>query len=240
MRGEQGRMSGAGDWEAALRSLFGAGVEVRVATAAMYAAPTLADEAAPLAGAVARRRAEFAAGRACAREALAALGVAAGPIPIGPGRDPVWPAGHVGAITHCEGLCAAVVASGERYAALGVDAEDAAPLSPGVLGQVCGQAELSAFEALGHWPPALWGTLAFCAKEAFYKAWFPLARTRLGFRDAVISFETGPDGGGGAFQVAIGEAPLGERAAHFVGRWRLTDRYVLAGVSLEAGSPRVA
>jgi len=58
--------------------------------------------------AVARRREEFAAGRWCAREALAQIGVAPVPVLVGRWRQPLWPPGIIGSITHAAGLCAAV------------------------------------------------------------------------------------------------------------------------------------
>ena len=90
------------------------------------------EESAAVARAVAVRRLEFARGRGCAREALAALGVAAGPIPVGPEREPVWPSGVVGSITHCEGFVAAVVARAADLRAIGLDVETAAPVGEDV------------------------------------------------------------------------------------------------------------
>src|SRR5690242_4153856 len=75
-------------------------------------------EAAQIQGAVEARRREFATGRHCARQALAALGVPATPLLSGGHREPLWPAGVVGSITHCTGYRAAAVAPDERLAAI--------------------------------------------------------------------------------------------------------------------------
>ena len=53
-----------------------------------------------IANAVDSRRREFVTARRCAREALAKLGHAPGPIRVGPRREPQWPTGLVGSITH--------------------------------------------------------------------------------------------------------------------------------------------
>ncbi|MEV4420566.1 hypothetical protein AB0L40_11415 [Patulibacter sp. NPDC049589] len=53
--------------------------------------------------AVETRRREFVTGRACAHRALAALGVPVVPIMSGPNREPLWPEGVVGSITHGSG-----------------------------------------------------------------------------------------------------------------------------------------
>jgi 4'-phosphopantetheinyl transferase EntD len=50
------------------------------------------------------RRCESAPGRRCAREALAILGGPRVAILAGHFRDPVWPFGYVGSITHCQGF----------------------------------------------------------------------------------------------------------------------------------------
>ena len=87
------------------------------------------EEAALVQSAVRKRRCEFAAGRYLARRALRGLGVPPRPILRGPNREPTWPDGVVGSITHCSGYCAATVASTDVIEAIGIDAEinDALP-----------------------------------------------------------------------------------------------------------------
>ena len=63
--------------------------------------------------AAAHRRAEFSSGRACARHALAQLGVADCALPADAAGVPQWPAGYLASISHSRGLVAAV-ASGIR------------------------------------------------------------------------------------------------------------------------------
>src|SRR6185369_16867773 len=91
------------------------------------------EEEAVVSQAVERRRREFVTGRACARRALAALGVPPAPLLPGPRREPLWPAGVVGSITHCEGYRACAVARDTAIASIGIDAEPNAPLPDGVL-----------------------------------------------------------------------------------------------------------
>lgn len=83
-----------------------------------------------------RRRAEFAAGRLCARAALARLGVPAAPILPGPAGQPRWPAGVTGSITHCAGYRACAVARTTNVAAIGIDAEPDAALPAGLIDMV--------------------------------------------------------------------------------------------------------
>jgi len=90
-----------------------------------------------------RRRAEFAAGRSCARAALATLGVAAGPILPGPAGQPLWPAGVTGSITHTAGYQACAVGRTADVAAIGIDAEPDAPLPAGLIESIATAPELA-------------------------------------------------------------------------------------------------
>src|SRR5882757_7343847 len=67
-------------------------------------------EAQFLGRAVASRREQFAAGRACARRGLFELGIVNFPLAVAEDRRPIWPEGITGSITHTKGFAAAVVA----------------------------------------------------------------------------------------------------------------------------------
>ena len=128
---------------------------------------------------------EFVTARRCARDALERLGIPAGPIGVGPRREPLWPDGVVGTITHCPGYRAAAVS--RHVASVGIDAEPDGPLPPGVLEQVAGPVERAALDALAREDPTVhWDRVLFTAKEAVYKAWFPLTGRWLGFEDAFV------------------------------------------------------
>ncbi len=150
-----------------------------------------AEEAPAVMHAVPKRRREFAAGRLCARAALVQLGHAPVAIARDADRAPVWPQGLVGSITHCEGFAAAAVASASDYRTLGIDVEHdgAVPLS--VASALLTPEEVDHMAAL---PSACrdWRTLFFSAKEAVYKALFPLTRE---FLDAhAVRIQVDPDG----------------------------------------------
>ncbi|AYF31970.1 4'-phosphopantetheinyl transferase [Micromonospora tulbaghiae] len=137
--------------------------------------------------AVEKRRTEFSTARRCAREALAMLGHPPAPILSGERGAPVWPAGVVGSITHCAGYRTAVVAPAADFWTIGVDAEPNEPLPEGVLAAIALPGELDAVARLRATEPGThWDRLLFCAKEAVYKAWFPLTRRWLGFEEAVV------------------------------------------------------
>jgi 4'-phosphopantetheinyl transferase EntD len=141
-------------------------------------------EAAAVAGAVAERRREFGTVRYCARTALRQLGVP--PVPILPGADraPRWPVGVVGSMTHCAGYRAAVVGRSRELRGVGIDAEPHAALSADMLDLVLRDEERVRLLTLAAADPDHhWDRIIFCAKEAVYKAWFPLTGRWLDFED---------------------------------------------------------
>lgn len=192
------------------------------------------EEEAALARAVDKRRREFTTARACARTALARLGVPPGPILRGEQGAPQWPPGIVGSITHCAGYRAAAVAAASGVATIGVDAEPDGTLPEGVLKTVSLPGERARLHDLAHAAPGTnWDRLLFCAKEATYKAWFPLARRWLGFEDADITI----DPCDGTFQVRLlVAAPTlgGQPLAGFAGRWMARDGLIVAAITVPA------
>jgi len=146
-----------------------------------------------LARAVPARVLEFATGRSCARAALAQLGCAPVAIAGGAEREPLWPPGFIGSITHCKGHCAAAAARSEpraenAIASLGLDAEPALPLSEDVARMVCNDDEQKwiAHHRQDRLP---WDRLVFSAKESVFKCLFPVARRYLDFHDVGLAFE---------------------------------------------------
>jgi 4'-phosphopantetheinyl transferase EntD len=147
-------------------------------------------ERAALGQAVEKRRREFTTARACARRALAQLGLPPTPIATGGRGEPLWPAGVVGSITHCTGYRACAVARATEHAGVGIDAEPNEPLPEGVLGEIALAQERPMLAELARADPTVhWDRLLFSAKEAVYKVWFPIARCWLGFEDADLAID---------------------------------------------------
>jgi 4'-phosphopantetheinyl transferase EntD len=191
------------------------------------------EEEAVVARAVAKRRNEFATVRACARAALAQLGQP--PVPILPGTRgaPIWPAGVVGSMTHCDGYRACALALGSAVRAIGLDAEPDQPLPAGVLGLVSLEPERDMLAALP--PGPHWDRLLFCAKESVYKAWFPLALRWLDFAEAEVALL--PDGTFTARLLVPGPTVDGRELTGFTGRWLASRGLLVAAIVVPAGSP---
>jgi 4'-phosphopantetheinyl transferase EntD len=177
-----------------------------------------------------RRRCEFIGGRECAHRALQALGLAPAPVLRGHQREPIWPPGTVGSITHCQGYCAAVVARKQRYAAIGIDAELHEPLPEEVLTMVIREDEHQwVLRRSGH--GVCWDRLFFSAKESVYKAWFTLTARWLGFEDVAVTMEPLTNKFHARFLVA-GPMAKGRRISEFEGQYCIEDGLILTAVSV--------
>jgi 4'-phosphopantetheinyl transferase EntD len=194
------------------------------------------EERAALGQAVDKRRREFVTARACARLALERLGLPPSPIASGARGEPRWPAGVVGSITHCAGYRACALARAGEFAAVGIDAEPNEALPEGVLGEVARAEERPWLAELALARPEVrWDRLLFSAKEAVYKAWFPLAERWLGFEDAVVAVD--PDRH--AFHARllvrgplVGGPAGGHPLTELRGRWLVRGGLVLTAIAL--------
>ncbi|KQX78527.1 MULTISPECIES: 4'-phosphopantetheinyl transferase [unclassified Streptomyces] len=219
-------------------------------------APLYPQEEVLVARAVAKRRREFTVVRSCARRAMEKLGVPAQPVLPGERGAPQWPDGLTGSMTHCEGYCAAALVRAADLASLGIDAEPHEPLPEGVLSAVAlpAEAERLGRLAAGH-PEVHWDRLLFSAKEAVYKAWFPLTRKWLDFSEADIDLgpatgtasasvatpvsASGPaEGTEGVFRARLlvpGPVVGGHRLGHFDGRWSVRRGLLATAVTVHHG-----
>lgn len=184
-------------------------------------------EAACVARAVAKRVNEFRTGRELARQALRDLGQPPVRIPIGPARDPIWPAGFLGSISHSDTLCIAHVGRRSYYAGIGLDIESDDPLEPELVPFLAGLEEWKALRhtSIGGLDP---GKLCFSAKEAFYKAYFPACRMFLDFTDVYLTV----DWDQASFQVALinSEKLSFHNRRHFQGRFAHVEKHVITSV----------
>jgi 4'-phosphopantetheinyl transferase EntD len=184
--------------------------------------------------AVEKRRREFTTARACAREALAQLGQPHQAIPTGEKGEPLWPAGIVGSITHCDGYRACAVARAGDLVTVGVDAEPNQPLPDGLLGDIALPEEQEWLRYLAKQAPeAHWDRLLFSIKESIYKAWFPLAQRWLGFEDAVVAIDRQQQ----CFTAHLlvpGPFLGGRELRRFRGTWLVAEGLVLAAIAMPA------
>jgi 4'-phosphopantetheinyl transferase EntD len=175
-------------------------------------------EAAAVARAIPERQREFGTVRHCAREAMRSLGVPSASILPDADGAPVWPASVVGSMTHCAGYRAAIVAPSDRLCGIGIDAEPDVALQGPVRDLILRDEERRHVDELtAPHPERHWDSILFCAKEAVYKAWFPLTRRWLDFGDVEVTLDPG-----GSFVARVGVPQphaAGLDLGTFDGRW---------------------
>jgi enterobactin synthetase component D len=122
--------------------------------------------------AVRKRKAEYLAGRYLCRILLGERGLPT-LVANGSHRQPLWPAGWIGSVTHTYDTAVCCLASQAAVNILGIDverwldADAAASIAPGIVNRD----EEARF--VGPWPYREALTLAFSAKESLFKAVFP-------------------------------------------------------------------
>ena len=229
-------MSGESDlaaMESQVAALFPSSVRCALSTVREGAGPVYAEELRAVASAVPSRRREFACGRACAHRAIRALGRTDGPILVGRDREPLWPAGVVGAISHTSVLAGAAVADARDARGIGFDIERVdADFDAAQRNLIFTPAELGRLDALraGGLPAEV---VLFSAKECVHKTLFPVTGLRLDYQDVSVDIEAGA----GRFAAAVHEQRTIDMAgtASIAGMFRLTTAHVISAIIL----PRV-
>lgn len=193
-------------------------------------------ERAAVATAAPVRRHEFLAGRECAHAALRVIGREEGlAVGRGPGREPLWPAGVVGSISHAGGLAGAVAARSADAWGLGLDME---PLEPPLEAAVEGIV-LSAGERLQsacvHPLERYRSKIAFSVKECVHKCLFPRTGWSLDFHDVAVDvdlqgmrYDAAVDGSFRLADLALPRLP---------GRFAVAAGLVLVGLWVGPGGP---
>jgi 4'-phosphopantetheinyl transferase EntD len=176
---------------------------------------------------------DFTTGRLCARRVLKELGIEGFSLLAAKDRQPVWPAGILGSITHTEGYSAAVVIRQGRVRSVGLDSESVAAVHEDLWPRICAPAELVSLRAVSGARRSERAALTFAAKEAFYKSQFPLTGEWIGFADVVIDLEQTP-GRDGVFVVRPQRPLRLQRRGQqrLTGRFRRHGEFVSAGIAL--------
>lgn len=176
--------AGAADLQARIEALFPSNVAVALSNPCAPQPDLWTEEAHAVRHAVPKRRREFAAGRAAVREAMRTLGMPDLPVPMGAKREPLWPEGITGSISHTASCCVAVLARVGTASALGIDLEPDEALDHNLIPEICRPEEQE--WARLHADPARETRLIFSAKESVYKGQYGLTGTVLGFDDLSV------------------------------------------------------
>jgi 4'-phosphopantetheinyl transferase EntD len=207
-------------------------VIVEATDPALWEGGLLPEEAAFIRHAVPKRQREFTAGRNCARLAMQHLGIApVPPVRVGAQREPLFPAGLSGTLTHTHNYCAAAVLRQGATRSIGIDAEVNDPLGDDIARLVLLPAEQAMVQAVAV-PGLCAGKLVFSIKEAFYKAYFQVAGRYLDFLDACVSLA--PEDGSFTLQVIRADVPAPFAGSAWRGRYAFDAQRVYSAIAIKA------
>ncbi|NRA55843.1 MAG: 4'-phosphopantetheinyl transferase superfamily protein [Gammaproteobacteria bacterium] len=134
-----------------------------------------------------KRKAEFLAGRYCSKIALSKLGRYPSTVGTGKFRNPLWPMGIKGSISHSAQFAIAVVSQDQAIVGLGVDIEKT--VTPSVVEETSSyilQTQELKFLRHATMTPEQVFTIIFSMKESFYKAAFPLVNAFFDFNAVTV------------------------------------------------------
>ena len=137
------------------------------------------------------RKEHYRSGRICAGEVLSKLGTLGKPVLRDPQtREPLWPEGISGAITHSGNWAAAAAGKTSDVLGIGIDLEDLErQVDSRISRHVCIPEEQKWLQECGEDFLEKNLKIIFSAKESIFKAFFPYTRTYLHFHDARILIE---------------------------------------------------
>lgn len=193
------------DIATALARLVPAGVLVghrRIALGDEHA--LLQAEATPFTTCALKVRRQSGAARIVARGLLKALGEPIAALPRSASGAPVWPSGIVGSMAHDDEVAVATIARSGHVRSLGIDVEPADALPRELVPIVATATERARYNAA-----VLERRILFCAKEAVFKASYPLCGLFLDFHDIEIDLDAGSARVGDAHcaRISFTEAP---------------------------------
>lgn len=121
---------------------------------------------------VAKRKSEFLAGRLCAKKCLSQYDLSS-QVFIGTHREPVWPDGVLGAISHTNNIAGALITKCQDYNGVGLDIENVMSNETvhSISSQIMSKEELRYCNSCNANKNTIF-TLIFSAKESFFKAAF--------------------------------------------------------------------
>lgn len=213
-----------------LSTLFPPQVAIVSATNEMWTSPLCSEEEKLIEGSVAKRQREFRAGRNAAHAALERLDAPPGPLLRNENRQPVWPQGFLGSISHCNDSCVAACAAAGELVSIGVDVEPLKPLSTGIARYIDTDEESAFMARHGELPRRL----IFSAKESLYKCYHPLIRRFIGFHSVSLDIDISNR----RFNFTPTEACKVEfpQALEFHGRFLVGESHLYTGCFLTAAA----
>ena len=130
------------------------------------------------------RKAEYIAGRVCAIKALRSQGIQVDNILSNKDRSPIWPKHTSGSITHSQNFISVAISTDKSIKSIGHDCEFI--VSPNLVNEMMDSILFDKEKELVFGDPQEFITLAYSAKECFFKAIYPLTKNFFSFEHAQI------------------------------------------------------
>ncbi len=198
-----------------------AGCALAAAPVQDFCARLFAEEQQAMATMVTQRRHAFSSGRHCAHLAQQLLGLPAAPVGRRQ-RMPVWPPPSVGSITHSRVLAAALASQNHR--GVGIDLETNGRVGGRLLSRILTADEISSLDSL----PETAASVLFSAKEAGYKAIYPIGREYIGFMQAEVELSSGDGANRGSFRIRyLGDHAPNKALNSGSGYWTIQGQHVM-------------
>lgn len=143
-----------------------------------------------LSNAVPKRKSEFLAGRHCVKQLAKAFKISnvdSIEVKVGRHREPIWPLGVKGSITHNTSTALCLMSNSSRVCSLGIDIENIVTeeLMGNITSQICCPQELMLL--VSQWFDKCEAfTLIFSAKESIFKAFYPKVGNYFDFKEAAL------------------------------------------------------
>ena len=180
--------------------------------------------------AVEKRRMDFRAGRTLARRALRQLGLDDVAIPVGEKREPVWPAGIVGTISHTRDYCGVAIARQHEVRGLGFDVERISDVRAHLRSHIATDEELGALMTVMGGTTELALALAFSGKESFFKFQYPLSRQWIGLREVRML----PESEGFRIIPSVDIAGVCARGETTCGKFKVCGDFMMTAIEIGA------
>ena len=169
------------------------------------------------------RKNAFSSGRYAVHLAQNGLGLEPSEI-LAAGRQPIWPAGQVGAITHSTDFAAAIVSC--DLLSVGLDIERLGRIKEKLYNKFFTSSELVSISEMTGWEAE---SIIFSAKESIYKAIYFIVQRYVNFKEVELTLNPGNS----TFSVSyIGENMASLRDHRTRGYWSVCKDHVLTLVEI--------
>jgi 4'-phosphopantetheinyl transferase EntD len=205
-----------------IKSLLPDNVLLLMATVGDWLDDIYEDERVLVENAVPRRQFEFATGRMLAAEGLRQFNIPAAAIPQGAMKEPIWPHGVMGSISHTTDVCMLAMASSNDYEGLGIDLETR-PAEFSELERMILRQDERRHRESGGLDRDDRVRLVFSAKESVYKAIHAHVGRFVDFQEVRIELSRDQD----RFTASAPDDPqLDALVGRGAGRFRITENFV--------------